>query len=179
MPLPTNSSTQYSPHTCRLMDLVIASGALQSCSSSVGVGYLYMTQQAGKSQPTQPPTLICGLQDVIGDHLPDGTIHLPFLFFSNVKLPKNSCLGKCSACIQFAQQHLCAKSPLEASQFASACAHHLSLSSAERLSYKDCQQAKSHPSVYMSLIMTTPTPSHSQHILLCLRCGCTMVTGSP
>jgi hypothetical protein len=106
---------------------------------------------------------------VIGDHLPDATIHLPISLtwqevhsmcanahpstvpvltysamlkhiashFAYVKLPKNSCLGKCSACMDFAQQCLRAKSPLEAAQFASAWTHHLALSSAEHLSYKD------------------------------------------
>jgi len=71
--------------------------------------------------------------------------------FGYVKLPKNLRLGKCSACIHFTQQRLRAKSPLEAAQFASAWTHHLALSSAERLSYKD--QAKSQPSLYMSLII--------------------------
>jgi hypothetical protein len=46
-------------------------------------------------------------------------------YFSYVKLPKNSCLGKCSTCIEFAQQHLQAKSPIEAAQFAEACTNHL------------------------------------------------------
>lgn len=83
--------------------------------------------------------------------------------FSYVKLPKNSCLGKCSACIDFAQQRLRAKSPLEAAQFASAQSKHLSLSAAERFSYKErCRQAKSQPS---SLIIDysnpLPLPTHS------------------
>jgi len=86
--------------------------------------------------------------------------------FAFVKLPKNSRLGKCSVCIKFAQQRLRAKSPLEAAQFASARTQHLTLSSAERLSYKDrCHQAKSRPSVYMSLIIDysnpLPLPTHS------------------
>ncbi|KIC70665.1 hypothetical protein DB44_GU00010 [Candidatus Protochlamydia amoebophila] len=81
--------------------------------------------------------------DVIGDRLPDATIHLPISLtwrevhsmcanahpstvpvltysamlkhiashFGYVKLPKNSRLGKCSACIDFAQQQLESQKP--------------------------------------------------------------------
>src|SRR3989344_8767183 len=96
----------------------------------------------GQRHPTNAATnthlWLATFFDVIGDRLPDGTIHLPIsltwrevhsmcsnahpshvpiltyssmlthihTLFPHVKLPKHSCLGKCSVCIKFAQQCL-------------------------------------------------------------------------
>ena len=167
------------------------------CGGQVPIHYS-TRQQRPTNASTNTHLWLATFFDVIGDHLPDGTIHLPIsltwqevhsmcsnahppsipiltyssmlthidTYFSYVKLPKNSCLGKCSTCIEFGQQCLQAKSPIEAAQFAEACTNHLALSSAERLSYQECcHQAKSHPSVYMSLIIDysnpLPLPTHS------------------
>ncbi len=109
--------------------------------------------------------------DIVGDHLPDGTIHLP------VAMTWHDVHAICEAnhppttpllTYSFIQLHLHAKSMAEAQAYHAHRAAHLNLAASEWLAYRrHSQLAKSCPSDYMSLIFdySNPIPLPSHHPL--------------